>query len=102
MARLSNELVAMLARARRAPADGRAARARARLDQWEDLLGDRRRPRQPEAVRDPERAGRCVAHLLRRAGVDEDELLGARPGARAASASSLYARAPRARCRTSR
>ncbi len=94
MARLSNELVAMLARAGQAPADGRAARARARLDQWEDLLvfvGDPA----SEAVRDPERVGRLVAHLLRRAGVDEDDFWALPRGARGQRFLALYAQASR-------
>ncbi|MBN2205571.1 MAG: hypothetical protein JW767_11170, partial [Thermoleophilia bacterium] len=94
MARLSNELVAMLARARRAPADGRAARARARLDQWEDLLGYVADPA-GEAVRDPGRTGRLVAHLLRRAGVDEEGFWALPRATRGQRFLALYARASR-------
>ncbi len=94
MARLSNELVAMLARARRAPADGRATRARARLDQWEDLLGFVADPA-GEAVRDPGRAGRLVAHLLRRAGVDEEGFWALPRATRGQRFLALYARASR-------
>ena len=70
-----------MARRQRGARAGAPRATASRLDDWEQLLAFIVDPSQPAACASRGGRRRCCAHLLRRAGIDERRVLGARPRA---------------------